>query len=228
MATPDDYYSKVNHDLLARLPVDAARVLEIGCGTGALANAYRARNPGTHYTGVEQVAHVAREAANHCHAVVTGNIEAHGCLEALDRLRDGATWQLIGCGDVLEHLLDPLRILAELRLRTAKGGHCIACIPNIGHVSVIHGLLRARWDYADSGLLDRTHLRFFTQPSMVQLFALAGWTVRECTARVVAPEATERAIAPLLALAPILRMDPQAMRLHLSAYQWIVRADNPG
>ena len=74
------------------------------------------------------------------------------------------------------------------------------------------------------GLLDRTHLRFFTQPTMVALFAQAGWEVQTCTARVFEPEATERALLPLLELAPRLGMDPDAMRLHLSAYQWLVEA----
>jgi hypothetical protein len=115
-----------------------------------------------------------------------------------------------------------------LRLRTIPGGTCVACIPNIGHVSIVQQLLRAQWNYADAGLLDRTHLRFFTQPTMVDLFRQAGWRVHECTARVFDPAATAQAIAPLLALAPALGLEPAAMEMHLAAYQWIVRAENPG
>ena len=65
-------------------------------------------------------------------------------------------------------------MLAELRLRTTVGGSCVACIPNIGHVSIVQQLLRAQWNYGDAGLLDRTHLRFFTQPTMVARFCFSS------------------------------------------------------
>lgn len=228
MSQPAGYHDKLNHDLLSRLPTDARRVLEVGCGSGALARAYRALNPNVHYTGVEVAGEAARKATDACNDIVRGDIETQPCLDALDQLRGDPGWDLLVLGDVVEHLLDPLRALAELRTRMSAGAICVACIPNIGHVSIIHQLLRARWNYADAGLLDRTHLRFFTQPTMVELFQQAGWTVRECVARVIQPEASDRAVAPLLALAPALRMDPAAMRLHLTAYQWIVHAENPG
>jgi len=227
MSQPPGYHDTLNQELLDRLPTDARRVLEVGCGSGALARAYRQRNPGVNYTGVELAQAAARTATDACNEVVVGDIETPACLEALDRLHATSGWDLLVCGDVLEHLRDPLRVLAELRTRTAAGATCLACIPNIGHVSMVYQLLRARWNYADAGLLDRTHLRFFTQPTMVELFQQAGWKVHECTARVFEPEASEQAIAPLLALAPTLGMDPAAMQLHLSAYQWIVRAENP-
>ncbi len=228
MSQPPGYHDTLNRDLLDRLPADACRVLEIGCGNGALARAYRARNPGAHYTGVEIAGAPAHAAAGACHEVVNGDIETTACVDALDRLRCSSGWDLLVCGDVLEHLQDPLRVLAALRARMATGASCLACIPNIGHVSIVYQLLRAHWNYTDAGLLDRTHLRFFTQPTMVQLFQQAGWKVHECTARVFDEEASNRALAPLLALAPTLGIEPAAMQLHLSAYQWIVRAENPG
>lgn len=228
MSSPAGYHDNLNQELLARLPGDARHVLEIGCGTGALARAYRQRHPNALYTGVEMAGEAARKAADACSNVVLGNIETKPCLDALDQLRGAQGWDLLVLGDVLEHLLDPLRVLAELRARMTVGATCLACIPNIGHVSIVYQLLRARWDYADAGLLDRTHLRFFTQPTMTALFQQAGWTVRECTALVLEPEASDRAIAPLLGLAPALGMTPDAMRLHLSAYQWIVHAENAG
>lgn len=228
MSQPPGYHDKLNQDLLASLPTDARRVLEVGCGSGALARAYRQRNPGVHYTGVEVVQDAARNATDACNDLVRGDIETKPCLDALDQLRRDPGWDLLVLGDVVEHLLDPLRVLTELRARMTEGAICMACIPNIGHVSIIYELLRARWNYADTGLLDRTHLRFFTQPTMVELFQQAGWTVSGCGPRVAQPETIDRAIAPFLALAPRLRMDPAAMKLHLSAYQWIVRAENPG
>ena len=228
MAADADYFDHLNQDLLERLPPASRRVLDIGCGSGALARAYRLRNPGADYTGVELDPGAAKRALAHCSRVAQADVEGAACLEALERLGRAAPWDLLVFGDVLEHLRDPLRVLAMLRQWASPGAACVACIPNVGHVSLVHQLLRARWDYQDDGLLDRTHLRFFTQPTMLALFRQAGWTVHECTARVLEPEATDRAIAPLLTLAPALGLDPQAMHLHLSAYQWIVRASNPG
>ena len=65
-------------------------------------------------------------------------------------------------GDVLEHLVDPWAVLARLARLVCDGGQILACIPNVQHYSVIVSLLRGKWDYQDEGLLDRTHLRFFT------------------------------------------------------------------
>ena len=224
MTAPADYHDRLNTDLLARLPASARHALEIGCGSGALARAYRAGHPETDYTGVECDAAAARRAQAACTRVVLGDIESTACWQALDQLRPGPGWDLVVLGDVLEHLRDPLATLAGLAARASVEARCVACIPNVGHVSLVYQLLRARWDYADDGLLDRTHLRFFTQPTMVSLFAQAGWEVQACTARVFDPEATERALLPLLELAPRLGMDTEAMRLHLSAYQWLVEA----
>ena len=224
MTAPADYHDRLNTDLLARLPAGARHALEIGCGSGALARAYRAGHPETDYTGVECDAAAARRAQAACTRVVLGDIESTACWQALDQLRPGPGWDLVVLGDVLEHLRDPLATLAGLAARASVEARCVACIPNVGHVSLVYQLLQARWDYADDGLLDRTHLRFFTQPTMVALFAQAGWEVQTCTARVFEPEATERALLPLLELAPRLGMDPDVMRLHLSAYQWLVEA----
>ena len=224
MTAPADYHDRLNTDLLARLPAGARHALEIGCGSGALARAYRAGHPETDYTGVECDAAAARRAQTACTRVVLGDIETPACWQALDQLRPGPGWDLVVLGDVLEHLRDPLATLAGLAARASVEARCVACIPNVGHVSLVYQLLQARWDYADDGLLDRTHLRFFTQPTMVALFAQAGWEVQTCTARVFEPEATERALLPLLELAPRLGMDTEAMRLHLSAYQWLVEA----
>ena len=87
MSQPNGYYDTLNHDLLNRLPTDARRVLELGCGAGALARAYRPRNPGAHYTGVEKVAAQAELASGACDALATGDIESVACLDALDAIR---------------------------------------------------------------------------------------------------------------------------------------------
>ena len=80
-------------------------------------------------------------------------------------------------GDVLEHLVDPWAALTRLSRLVREGGQVLACIPNVQHYSVIVNLLRGKWDYQDEGLLDRTHLRFFTLSGIQDLFAKAGLRV---------------------------------------------------
>lgn len=84
--------------------------------------------------------------------------------------------------DVLEHLIDPWEALRLTRPLLSEAGRVVAMIPNIRHVRAVMPLLfRGRWDYADTGLLDRTHLRFFTRATMIDLFETAGYTVKSVT-----------------------------------------------
>ena len=101
------YYSNVNPDLLRQIPVTARRVLEIGCGSGALARAYRARNPDCAYFGVELFETVAREAEAAVDHVICGDIETAYVMARLDAARAGASFDTLIFGDVLEHLRDP-------------------------------------------------------------------------------------------------------------------------
>lgn len=220
------YYGNINPDLLARIPLTAARVLEIGCGAGNLARAYLARNPGADYVGVELFPDAARQARECLRHVVVGDIEQPAVLAELDQARADEPFDVLIFGDVLEHLRDPWQTLAELRRRVAPGGLCLACIPNVAHWSVLQQLLRGRWDYAEAGLLDRTHMRFFTRATSLELFQQAGWSPLEAKARVLWPENTEAAVGMFAPLAAALEVPPDQLRRDLSALQWVVRAVN--
>src|SRR5204863_1150032 len=87
------------------------------------------------------------------------------------------------CGDVLEHMADPWGVLARLSRWVRDGGQVLACIPNVQHYSVLVDLLRGRWEYREEGLLDRTHLRFFTFAGVQDLFTRAGLHVFEVVPR---------------------------------------------
>jgi 2-polyprenyl-3-methyl-5-hydroxy-6-metoxy-1,4-benzoquinol methylase len=147
------YYSSARSDYVARLPLDPqARILEIGCGNGATgALALREGKCGS-FIGVEMFAPVAAEAAQ----VLT---------EVL----------------VLEHLVNPEQTLARLALLIKPGGLVMASSPNIAHWKVIKNLIAGRFDYEESGVMDRTHLRWFTPRSFQQMFENAGITVDSVT-----------------------------------------------
>jgi hypothetical protein len=83
--------------------------------------------------------------------------------------------------DVLEHLVDPWTVLATWSTRLAARGTLVASIPNVLHRSVVRGMLHGRWDYTDEGILDRTHLRFFTRETALELIESAGFRVQSAT-----------------------------------------------
>ena len=220
------YYQNSNPDLLARIPLTGRDVLEIGCGAAGMARAYLARNPSAAYTGVELFETVARQAAEHLSDVLVGDIEQPSTMDALDRVRGDRLFDVLVCGDVLEHLHDPWRVLSQLRSRMAPGAVCVVCIPNVGHWSVLQQQLKGRWDYADAGLLDRTHLRFFTLETAVEMLQQAGWSMVDAKPRVLWPAETETAVSALAVVAQTMGLDPQKLRRDLSAFQWIIRAVN--
>ncbi len=107
-----------------------------------------------------------------------------------------------------------------------KNGECIISIPNIAHWSIVQQQLRGRWNYTDHGLLDKTHIRFFTLETALDLFRKTGWHVLDAKARVKWPEKTEAALKTFIPLGNQLGIDEQKLRRDLSAFQWIIRARN--
>jgi 2-polyprenyl-3-methyl-5-hydroxy-6-metoxy-1,4-benzoquinol methylase len=220
------YYSNINIDLLRAIPSGCAFVLEVGAGTGQLGKAYRSTNPGTCYVGIEMIEEAAREAAGNLDHIITGDVNSSDILSRLDSYRNGKLFDMLVLGDVLEHLVDPWHVLRELRTRMAPGASCAACIPNIAHWSVVLQLTRGRWDYTEAGLLDRTHLRFFTLETAVEMFTRAGWSFLEATPRILMKEKTDSIVNLWLSLSDNIGVSAEKMYRDLSAYQWVIRSEN--
>lgn len=167
-----DYYEGANHKLLALVPPTATRILDIGCAKGHLGAAIKAKNPNATVWGIELVPEVAREAKTRLDHVLVGDIEKMDPLP----LPEGH-FECVTCGDVLEHMIRPDKVLARLKAHLATDAKLLCCVPNIGHWSVIMGLLQGRFDYADKGLLDRTHVSFFTPQTLREMLWDAGFIV---------------------------------------------------
>ncbi|MEO7117793.1 MAG: class I SAM-dependent methyltransferase [Candidatus Limnocylindrales bacterium] len=151
--------------------VGVSRVLDVGCGTGALGRQLKAATPSVVVHGVEANAGPARVAAGVIDRVVQGTFPE--VTSQLDPPYDAVVF-----ADVLEHMEDPWSALEATRSIVAPGGLVVASIPNIRYWPVTRALLlRGRFDYTETGVLDRTHLRFFTRISMLQMFEGAGLTV---------------------------------------------------
>lgn len=172
--TSVDLSNKNNsHTLIVELVGHGKRVLDVGAATGYLAGVLTEQ--GCRVTGIEIDPESARQAEEHCDRVIAGNVEELD----LDEELGGESFDVIVFGDVLEHLGDPLRALERFKPFLGSGGYVVASIPNIAHGSVRLALLQGRFQYRSLGLLDNTHLRFFTRESVGQLFEDAGFLMTD-------------------------------------------------
>jgi 2-polyprenyl-3-methyl-5-hydroxy-6-metoxy-1,4-benzoquinol methylase len=153
---------------------DGARVLDVGCATGYLAAELTRR--GCRVIGVEADPVVAERARAHCEAVVVGDVEDDAWRSELGAL---APFDVVLCGDVLEHLRDPWSALRALAVLAAPGGKVVLSVPNVAHWTGRRAVGRGRFPYAEHGLFDRTHLRFFTRASAHHLAQSTGLRVVE-------------------------------------------------
>ena len=127
-------------------------------------------------TGVEVDAAAAEEARSRLDLVLTGDAAT-----AVDRLQ-GQSFDAIVLNDVLEHVVEPEALLRALRPLVGDGGVVVASIPNVREFFTLVDLVwRGRWEYGDEGILDRTHLRFFTRASLQGLFDAGGFTLQRVT-----------------------------------------------
>jgi 2-polyprenyl-3-methyl-5-hydroxy-6-metoxy-1,4-benzoquinol methylase len=165
-------YDAARHELVDFVPQGARRLLDIGCAAGGYAVQVAAHRPEIELWGVEPDEVTANAARPHFHRLVHAAFPA-----AASDLPRGA-FDVVVFNDVLEHLVDPHEAIHAARPLLSDGGVIVASIPNVRHRSVIWPLVRAgRWDYTDTGLLDRTHLRFFTRATMAEMFRELGWRV---------------------------------------------------
>jgi SAM-dependent methyltransferase len=212
------YGAAANPDLLARIPLDARLVLDVGAGAGGLGAAWRRRNPATRLIAVEPDGALAAAAAPHYDEVHRLDIEATpppiapGTLDALVM------------GDVLEHLRDPWAVLKRDAALLAPDGVLLACVPNIEHWSFAARLLAGQWRYEPTGLFDRTHLRWFTRDGMRQALEEAGLVPLEAVPRIFQ---RDRAEAFARQMEPALRamgVDPADWLRRSAPLQYVWRA----
>ncbi len=156
------------------IPAGVTTILDVGCSRGRFGVTLREANPDWRLSGIEPDPAMVEEAQAHYDDVTCGYFP--------DDLPAGRTFDCIVFNDVLEHVVDPWGTLRNATEFLAPGGRVVASIPNVRHYIVVRDLmLRGRWDYADWGVLDRTHLRFFTRSSIESLFASADLEIGTLT-----------------------------------------------
>lgn len=173
-----DYFSHVRSEIEPALPPVCGHVLEIGCGDGSTLGWLRHRNGTTRTVGIEISASAAAVAAARADVVHRLDVEREIWPELGDK------FDTILCLDVLEHMVEPWAMLDRLVESHLKpGGTMIVTVPNIRHHTVsLKLLLQGEWEYESAGILDRTHLRFFTKASAIGLLSHAQLQPAYCTA----------------------------------------------
>lgn len=204
------YFANTRQVLIGEIPTGPNRVLEIGCGEGATAEALKAQGRASSVVGVEieeKAAEVARSRLDH---VVCGDLES---LSLNEPFFAASSFDYLLLGDVLEHLRDPWGQLARLASLLAPGGGLVTSIPNVRHRSaVIPLLLKGEWGYGAQGILDSTHLRFFTRRTAIRLVEGAGFALESCQPRFM------RSLDRSISKASLGKLD------EFAALQWVITA----
>ena len=166
-------YAGQRPDIERLIPPEAELILDVGCSTGILGAAVKAKT-GAQVFGIELSEEMANEAIERIDKVFVGDateIILRGEL-------NGYYFDAIIFADVLEHLIDPWATLSAAVTHLNSRGIVIASIPNIRHINTIYNLLvKGYWPYRDRGIHDRTHLRFFTKKNIDELFEYAGLSI---------------------------------------------------
>jgi len=210
----------VNADLLEFVPEGAVRVVEAGCADGAFGRAWLDRHPRGDCVGIEVDAALAALARTRLPRVLAADVERLDDA-TLAALAPVDAWVF---GDVLEHLVDPWALLARIRATLAPSGAVAACIPNMQHWSVTVRLVTGELHYEAAGLLDRTHLRWFTRATIDAMFRGAGYDVVRWGRRVYDAPMRDRALAAIGNMAAVVGADPDAARSDADVFQWLVLA----
>jgi 2-polyprenyl-3-methyl-5-hydroxy-6-metoxy-1,4-benzoquinol methylase len=201
---------------LIELVAGARSVLDVGCAAGDTARALVDR--GCRVSGVDVDAEAAEPARSVLDELVIADIDQ----SPLSSHFKAESFDAIIFGDVLEHLVDPASVLRDSVSLLTPGGRILVSIPNIAHGSVRLALLTGEWEYTAAGLLDRTHLRFFTRATVCRLLEDAGLLIEELRSTVLDPLDTEVQVdADRLPAAVVewVRHQPDALN-----YQYIAAA----
>ena len=187
VAYDPQYHDSVRAEIASFVSEAPGLVLDVGCGGGATGRLLKQKFPGTRVVGIESNPHAAEHARAFLDDVIGEPIETALVAERLQ----GARIDLVLLLDVLEHLYDPWRSLVRVRSWLAPETRVLASVPNVRNLVTLDDLAAGRWDYNPNGVLDITHLRFFTKASLRELFEETGYTVLDTTP-LFRPETVDR------------------------------------
>ena len=166
------YYRLIRPEILSEIPMSAMNILDVGCGAGVLGRELKMLDNRRKVIGIELNENACRRAYYVLDHVYCADVER------FDPPFKQEEFDCIIFADILEHLVDPWNITKRYAAFLKPGGYVVASIPNVQNITVIEDLIKGHWLYQDAGILDATHLRFFTKASLNNLFSRAGLTIK--------------------------------------------------
>jgi 2-polyprenyl-3-methyl-5-hydroxy-6-metoxy-1,4-benzoquinol methylase len=166
-----EYYLQEKRFMFHLFPKGPNKVLDLGCGAGRVGKMLLDSGRAVEVVGVEIFALAAAEARKHYKCVHVGDVEGmtldyHDCFD------------VVICGDVLEHLKEPEKVVKEIYRWLKPGGLIVCCVPNIRYWRISRNLiLKGDWEYVSQGIMDQTHLRFFTTKSLRRMLNKASFVI---------------------------------------------------
>ncbi|MBU5670964.1 glycosyltransferase family protein [Paenibacillus brevis] len=215
------YSSYIRTDLLSIMdahdPNEPIRILEVGCACGATLLDIKNRYKNAELYGIELNESATRIASTFAR-VTAENVEHEINYEE-------GFFDYILFPDVLEHLYDPWTVLKKLKKYLKANGRILASIPNVMHYTVLRNTILGKWEYEDRGLMDRTHIRFFTLREIQKMFDEAGYVGTKIhTKNIFIPEEDEKWIQGLTQLSLLNHSDTTNMDLQYRVYQYLVKS----
>jgi len=171
---PDKYFMHTRREIIDEVPIGSKSVLEVGCAEGNTGAALKAEGRAKHLVGIEFIYEAGEKAKNVMDQVLVGSIEL------MDLPFEEDQFDVIILADVLEHLIDPWATLRRLKPYLKDNGRIVVSLPNVRNWSVSMPLFfRGTWVYQDEGIMDRTHLRFFTRSGMAGMLIDCGFEIKK-------------------------------------------------
>ncbi len=205
-------------DLLQRIPLSARVVLEVGCGRGDLLGAYRRMNPTARLLGVEKDPAAAEVAQERMTEVVVAD-------PVIDPLPFDVP-EGIDCivyGAILQNVAEPFEMLRRHARLLSPNGMMLICVPNVEHWSFAARLLQGTWDYDPAGLMDRSHLRWFSLVGMRRSLLDVGLTLCDVHPRVFDPDQAAQFVAAVKPALEALGVDPAGYQARATPLQYVWR-----
>jgi len=173
--TDSSYFFNTNADLIALIPPNPGRILDIGCASGKLGEEIiKAKSP-QEYIGIEIVPEIAEIANIRLSKVLIGNAES--ILPTIDS--ESFDWVIMA--DVLEHTINPWSVITDVSRILKPHGTVLISIPNVRNLGVLFDLVyKGRWDYTSYGIMDQGHLRFFTRSTIKELLTKNKFKIKSC------------------------------------------------